>query len=141
MPIPAELKPLIAQVRQQHPQLKDAPDEMVAQLILQAMAAQEGAAMPQNPEEADLGKMSAEECGEYGERLMNTGQWQAAERFFFAVLEKGEQANDLGHQCRATGSLGRLCLERGDFPQAMTLFQQALGLAERRGDRRMMGVI
>ena len=62
MGIPAELKPLIAQVRQQYPQLKDAPDEVVAKLIMQALAAQQGAALPQNPDEADLEKMSAEEC-------------------------------------------------------------------------------
>jgi len=41
----------------------------------------------------------------------------------------------------AATALGRLCLQRVDFPQAMGLYQQAFRLAERLGDRRMQGVI
>jgi hypothetical protein len=37
MTIPLELQPLIAQAKQQHPQLAHLPDEIVAQLILEAM--------------------------------------------------------------------------------------------------------
>src|SRR5690242_15215149 len=111
MAIPAGLKALIAQVRQQHPQLKGAPDELVAQLILQALADQEGAAAPQ-ADETDLESMSAEQCGSYGERLLNTGRWQEAERFFFAALEKAERAGDLDIQCKVAGVLGRLCRQR-----------------------------
>ena len=84
MDIPTELKPLIAQVRQQHPHLKDAPDEVVGKLLVQAPEAWLRSDMPENPGEVDVEKFSAEECIAYGERLLNVGRWQAAERFFLA---------------------------------------------------------
>ena len=37
MAIPPEIRQLIPQVRQQYPQLAHLPDEVVAQMILQAM--------------------------------------------------------------------------------------------------------
>jgi len=40
MIIPAELKPLIARVRQQHPRLEDTPDEAAPSWIVWARAAQ-----------------------------------------------------------------------------------------------------
>ena len=68
--IPPELVPIIAQVRQQNPQLAALPDEVVAELILRAMQEQQ-AGPPAG--EADIESMSARECGVYGERLLNTG--------------------------------------------------------------------
>ena len=140
MAIPAELKPLIAQVRQQHPELKDAPDEVVAQLIMRSLATHEGGALSQNLLEPDIERMSAEECGSYSEHLLATNRWREAERFLRAQVQKAERSNDLLQRCKATGILGLVCMECGDFRQAHTLFQQALALAERLRDRRLIGV-
>ena len=74
MPIPAELKLLITQVRQQHPQLKDTPDEAVAQLIMQALAARQGPTVPRNPDEARLEEMSGKELSLSGQRFLSRGQ-------------------------------------------------------------------
>ena len=137
MPIPPELQQMIAQVRQQYPQLAQLPDEQVAQLILEAMQAQQAA--PDS--EADLETISAEDLISIGEYLRDTGRWEEAEKYFFEAMENAEINNDLPMQAAATTGLGSLCLQRGNFPQAMTLYQQALTLAERLNDRRLQGVI
>jgi len=135
MTIPPEIQPLISQVRRQYPQLAHLPDESIAELILQTL-------LEQHPRgKTDIGSMSAYECGVYGEHLLSTGRWQEAESFFLAQLEKGERENNLDQQMQAYIHLGRLCRDRGDLPHAMTLYQQALTLAEQLGDRRLRGVI
>jgi tetratricopeptide (TPR) repeat protein len=93
-----------------------------------------------NEHTQELDKMSAHECGVLGQQLLHAGNWDEAERCFFAILEKGEHTGDLDQQCKAAGALGRLCKLRGHFEQARTLMQQSLGLAERLGDRWMQGV-
>lgn len=95
MSIPTELKPLIAQVRQQYPQLKDAPDEVVARIIyiMQAIVAQQKTSISQNPDDEHVEKMSAQKCLILGERLLNTGKWEVAERVFLTALVKGEKSN------------------------------------------------
>jgi len=136
--IPPELERIIAQVRQQNPQLAAMPDEVVAQMILQAM--QEQQARPPAGEQ-DLEKMSARDILYSGQELMKVGRWDEAEQVLLKGAQKAEKENNAEMQCSALNLLARLCLQRGDFPQAMALYQQALALAERIGDRRLMGVI
>jgi len=138
MAIPPELQQIIAQAKQRMPQLAHLPDEVVAQLILQAMQEQQ-AGPPAGSQ--DLASMSAEELTRAGEQLRNVGRWQEAERYFLQAMENAENANNLQMQTTAATGLASLCLQRGDFPQAMALYQQALALAERFSDRRLMGVI
>ncbi len=85
--------------------------------------------------------MSAEECGAMGERLLDIGPWQESEKWFCAALEKAEQANDILGQCQAATGLGLMYRKRGEVPQALGLYQQALGLAERLGEQRLQWVI
>jgi len=85
--------------------------------------------------------MSAEQCGAYGEHFMNMGRWQEAERLLLAAVDKAEGEKDLGQQAQECTALGTLCRQRGDFPQAMVLVQQALGLAERLCDKGLIGLI
>jgi len=92
MPIPPELHSLIAQARQKMPQLADPSDEQVAQMLMQAMQEQQSTT---EVETAEITDVIADECNTYGEQLLNTGQWQEAERYFFAAIEKAEQENDL----------------------------------------------
>jgi tetratricopeptide (TPR) repeat protein len=89
----------------------------------------------------ELEKMSAEELIGAGQQLLNVGRWDEAERYFLLAVERAEQEEDREQQTWATLHLGSLCRRRGDFPQAMALYQQALTLAERSGDRRLMGVM
>ena len=119
MNLPPEIQDLIAQLRSEHPQLEGVPDEQILMMLQQA---QSQAAAGSSVE--DLEKMSAHECGVLGERLIHAGRWEEAERCFFAQLQKGEQAGDLDQQCKAAGTLGRLCGQRGDFRQAMTLLRK-----------------
>ena len=135
MAIPPELQPLIVQAKQQMPQLARLPDEVVAQMILQAMQEQQ-ARLPTSDEE--LKNMPPEQLGAIGEQMMHMGRWDEAEKYLFQALENAERMKDIEQQAKATGILGRLCRQRGDFPQAMILYQQALALAERIGDRHSM---
>jgi len=104
MAMPPELKPLIAQARRQVPELSGLGDKQVAEILLGATVAQQGAAAG----EGDIEMMSAHECGAHGERLLNSGQWQEAERFFLAALEKAEGEKDTGLQMKTATALGRL---------------------------------
>ncbi|MCP4410816.1 MAG: tetratricopeptide repeat protein, partial [Gammaproteobacteria bacterium] len=135
MQLPPELQQMIAQVRQQHPQLAHLPDEQVAELIMQAMEQQTPASGQ------DMDSMSANELDVAGQTLMDQGRWQEAEEYFFKAIDKGEEEGSYDQKCWGIIHLGQLCLQRGNFPQAMTLYQQALTLAERLNDRRLMGVI
>ena len=121
MEIPAEVRVQVQALRSKHPELKAASDEQ----ILEAMQARTPQAKP--PDEAEMDKMSAAECGAQGEALLSVGQWQEAERCLFAALEKAEKAGDLMSQCQALMLLGRLCRNRADFPQAMALYQVYAG--------------
>ena len=85
--------------------------------------------------DAELARKSAAELVALGETLLNTSRWDDAERILLLAVERAEHEKSLEGQTDATWLLGRLCRERGDYPQAMTLSQQALGLAERHGDR------
>ena len=96
MTIPPELKQMIAQAKQQFPELAQLPDEQVVQLIMRAM--QEQQAGPPAGEE-HLERMSALELMQRGENLINTGMRDEAERYYFAALEKAEQAGDSDGQC------------------------------------------
>jgi tetratricopeptide (TPR) repeat protein len=140
MAIPAEIKAQIDMLRQAHRQLRNLSDEQLIEMIQkQAMLLQkvQGAALGA----ADMEKMSAQECGAIGQQLLQLGRWQEAERWFLAALEKAERVDDLWWvQGMAVGALGELCARRGEFLQAMALLQQALGLAERHGDRSLQGI-
>ena len=136
--IPPEVQQMITQVRQQYPQLAHLPDEQVAALIMQSM---EGQTAEPPTSEADMETMSAAELGNIAIKLLDTGRWEEAEKYFFAAMEKAEKEEDFEAQCLSVQYLGRLCRKRGNFPQAMTLYQRALTLAERLNDRRLMGVI
>ena len=85
--IPPELRPIIAQARQQNPQLTALPDEEVARLIMHAMERQAG--LPTG--EQDLVNMSTRKLIETGEQLMNMGRWQEAERYYLQAMEKAEK--------------------------------------------------
>ena len=122
MDIPPEIQALIPQIRAQYPQLVNLPDEAVAELILQAMQEQE----PPSGEQ-DMQSMSAEELRSTGQQLLNTGRWQEAEQYYLLALEKSEKDQDYYGMAWAFNYLGRLCRDRGDFSQAMLLYQQALG--------------
>ena len=63
MPVPPELQQMIAQVRQQYPQLAHLPDEQVAALIMQAMQEQQAPASDQ-----DMDSMSTEELIRVGQQ-------------------------------------------------------------------------
>ena len=121
---------MIAQLRAKHTELAGVSDEQILTMLEQARSQP-----PAQGSVQDLDKMGANECGVLGEQLLQTGRWDEAERCFLAALEKSEQAGDLSEQADAAMHLGRLCGRRGDSQQAMTLFQQSLGLAERLGDR------
>ncbi|MCP4696841.1 MAG: tetratricopeptide repeat protein [Gammaproteobacteria bacterium] len=137
MSIPKENQArLLAMLRRQQPEFRTVPDETVLLLLEQVMQPRAAA-----PEEADMESMSAEECGAMGERLLNKGRSQEGEKWLFAAREKAEQASDLKALCQAANLLGRLHRDRGEFPQAMTLYRQALELAERLGERRLQGAI
>jgi tetratricopeptide (TPR) repeat protein len=138
MAIPPELQKIVAQAKRQYPQLAHLPDEVVAQMISEAMQEQQAGPLAGSEE---LEKMSAKELNLMGQRLLNMGRWDEAERYFLCAVERAEQENDSEQQTWATAHLARLCRYRGDFPQAMALYQQALVLAEQIGDRRSMGVI
>ena len=137
MEISTEIKAQLNLLRQVHPEILGWSDEQLMALIQQAM--QEETEHDATPGEADMARMSAEECGAMGQQLLQQGRWQEAEWWLFAGLKKAEQAGDLDIQCKTTGLLGQLCSNRGDTPQAMELSQQALGLAERLGDLRVQG--
>jgi len=93
------------------------------------------------PETADIENMTAKECISHGEQLIDTGRWQESERYFFAALEKAQKKNNIYIQVWATLFLGRICNMRGDFSQAIILYQQALLLAEPLNNQRLNGVI
>lgn len=59
MTIPSEIKQLLAMVRQQHPELANMPDEILAQMVMQAMEAQNNTPT----DSTDIETMSAHECG------------------------------------------------------------------------------
>ncbi|MBC8493048.1 MAG: hypothetical protein H8D43_04605, partial [Chloroflexi bacterium] len=74
--IPPEIRQLIPQVRQQYPQLAHLPDEVVAQVILQAIQEQqvEPLAGRQGLEEVSAGQLRY-----FGKQLLDTGRWEEAE--------------------------------------------------------------
>ena len=134
MAIPPEIQLLIAQVKQQYPQLAHLPDEVVAQMILQALREQQQSQTRIPTDEEELKRLPLEQIGAIGERMMNTGRWDEAEKVLFIGLQKAEEENDVPLQSKFLGIIARLCRDRGDFPQAMAL-------AERIGDPHLMGVI
>jgi tetratricopeptide (TPR) repeat protein len=89
----------------------------------------------------NLDNMSASECGALGEELMISGLTQEAERFFRAQLEKGTRQAQLNQQALALVSLGRMSFERGDIPQAMTLYGNGLVLAQQINDEQLIAGI
>lgn len=136
MAIPPKLHELIAQAKQQMPQLAHLPDEVVAQVILQAMQ-EHLAGSPLS--EKDLKKMSAYDLTTRGEQLLDLGRSQEAEKYVLQSRTRREKNTKA--QLDALTILGRLFYERSGFPEAMVLCRQGLVLAERIGDRRLMGVI
>ena len=97
MAVPPELEQTIAQAKQQNPQLTTLPDEVVAQMILQAMQEQQ-AGLPTSDEE--LRNMHPEQLGAMGEQMMNIGRWDEAERYFFQAMENAERLNDIGQRAK-----------------------------------------
>jgi len=115
MKIPDEIKAHLDIISQDHPEIQELP--YMQQINANAPT-----------------DMSARECNDKGEALLVEGRRQEAEPWLFAALDKAEQANDLGIQCSATSMLAHLCHHQGNYEQAMVLYQQALGLAERSGN-------
>lgn len=89
----------------------------------------------------NLDNMSASECGAHGEELLTSGLMQEAERFFRAQFEKSTHEAELNQQVSALVSLGHISFERGDIPQAMTLYRKGLVLAEQINNERLIGSI
>ena len=76
-----------------------------------------------------------------GEQLLSTGRWQEAEQVFRQALESALQIGDVRCQTIALANLGSLFMLSGEMAKASTLHRQALALAERSGDRLLVGLI
>ncbi len=133
-----EIKAQLNQLRHTCPQISELSDQQLIQRFQHTVQSQ--IAKSDGPNEDDLEWILAWECVGIGEQLWLVGRWQEAERWLFVALEKAEKAGDLIGQCQATGALGRVLRDKGEFPQAMALYNQTLGLAERLGDKRLQGV-
>lgn len=81
--------------------------------------------------------IAAEEFRIQGEQLLDIGHWDEAENYLFRALEHAEQEHNLNEQAWTTLLLGRLCRYRGNFSQAMILYQQV----QRFNDQLLLGVI
>ena len=153
MDIPPEIRKEILKLRQDNPQLTAAmSDEEIVLLLQQAdLTLEHGQPMKflvQRPDTAqaavnqpDPYKMSAQECGAYGEKLLATGRWSEAEPYFFAQLEKGKAEASLDQQAIAYSSLGNIYCFRGQVDQALILYGHALSLCETSGNLRLSGTI
>lgn len=134
MEIPMQSKDYyLNQVRQMVPQFRELSDEQIMDMIpqhLQAILNEMETAQAGAADQANIEKMSAAACGLKGEQLLDSGRWQDAEPWLVAALDKAEKSGDTMNQSLAVRLLGRLCLSRGEYPQAMELSQQALRLAE-----------
>lgn len=139
MEIPAQAKAQLAALREARQELGDVSNDQLLGMIQSAMQAQ--TAQADLPDEAEIGKMSAADLATRAEGLLNVGQWDEAEKVLGLAVERAEAENDLKEQLGAETALARLCSRRGDFPQAMALYQRALALAERLGDQWLQGVI
>ena len=118
MEISSEMRQQIQEFRSCNPKLASGmSDEDIVLLLQQAeLTLKHGKPMkflvqhPDKTKEAldnlDPTKMSAHECGVYGEKLLVAGQWFEAERYFLAQLEKGKQEDNVNQQALAYRSLG-----------------------------------
>ena len=153
MEISPEVRQQIQEYRRVNPKLASGmSDEDILLLLQQAdLTLEHGKPMTfvvQRPDktketldELDPSKLSAHECGLYGQKLLVAGRWFEAERYFFSQLEKGKAEDDLSQQARAYSSLGSIYGFRGNGDQALSLYCHALSLAEHISDLRLCGNI
>jgi tetratricopeptide (TPR) repeat protein len=86
----------------------------------------------------DFEKKSMDELIVLGQQLVYDGHWQDAERAFHVLLKKANQASHVPYQSLGLLLQGRLHSDRGDQPQALNLFRQALSLAKYTNDLKMI---
>ncbi len=138
MEISTDIRQILLLLRQQNPKLAELPDELLVNLAKGVVETMQVQTENSPDEQQDLEKMSASKLGQMGDRLMQMGRWDEAEEYYLLALEKSEKENDYHEMGWSLKELGRLCFNRGDFLEAMNLCQQALPIAERIGDQRLI---
>ena len=136
--IPDELQQIISQLRKADPSLINTPDEVLANMILQALQSEQ---VNQSTMSEDFIRLSASDLAIKAEMLMKVGKWDEAEKYLIASLEKLKKKVDPGAQCRTFILLGRLNRDKGDFGKALSFYRQGLTLAESIKNQHLVSVV
>src|SRR5689334_4189373 len=126
---PGGMKELIANAREQFPQLASLPDEAIERLILASMR-RSGATDNKLSESAESLVDKYNECLE----LFREGNVAEAEQRLLGLQEISDRQNRPDMIFHSLQLLGVICNDRGDYEAAIVIYQKILTLAERLGD-------
>ncbi len=137
--IPNEIKTQLDYLRQIDQESQRASDEQLLMSFDFAMR-------QESPPMVDIKTMyweliSAQICGVIGERLVELGHEDDAQYWFNHALQMDERAENTRGQIKSAAALGDLYRRRGNFEEAMKIFQKMLKCAENLSDPTLLSAL
>ena len=137
--IPNEIKTQLDYLRQIDQESQRASDEQLLMSFDFAMR-------QESPPMVDIKTMyweliSAQICGVIGERLVELGNEDDAQHWFNHALQMDERAENTRGQIKSAAAMGDLYRRRGNFEEAMKIFQKMLKCAENLCDPTLLSAL